>query len=416
MREIIRSKDSVVKYEEEADYFSGFYTRMAGYDALEIVPKVLEMLYQEYGDPKNKWYPDLQGRKRIALGVSERLEELIPVFDAATCLALIQWYPEAVQCLDTVIAIFPSRELLNNSGVAYTLHALDLMSGDNVGYVYPLELDADTRLGGVEVREGRIDRSTRGMDPADSLKSLKLLKSAQARFERASRGDPRYSSSLINLATVHILKGEYHEAISRAATAMAIDTGAMTKIMGATITSIAQARLGQREDARGRLKEIEALAERLGTAELVRANLAVLEEKTYQIPQSIGIGSSSEKVDDLRATEKEVIWRYDFTEPIDQKTGLTIVAKLQRNSYLVGARANTWWAQFISTRSYYSDTSAKGIRIGSPSDEVRKKYGDMPRIVNTRKGKYYIYDYSKIIFRIDTSGKVDKWFIYAMEK
>lgn len=400
--------------EAQADCMVGFYGRQAGYDPLKVFPDVLQRIYEVYGlDDTMEGYPSLSHRKRIAWNVRERMDTLGVIYDAGNSLSLARRYSQAQQCFDYIIGEFPSREIRNNAGVAYTLHALELMSDTYAGYVYPLELDVDTRLRGVGISQGKINRDSRGTDPPDSIWGARNLDSAAVRFDLAMQVDPYYMPARINRATIHILKQEYGPAEALIRDVLEQDISDATRVRAYALLAVMLARRGEVDRATELLNEIEGVARDNGIDALIKANRAVIEGGSFQGPQGLGWGKSTETIGGITADEEMIDGRLHLNERIGRKSD-SVIARISHDATVIRVISGKSWVQFVCTRDDYDRFSEGGIGIGSAADDVRSSYGNEPRIVYAPQGRYFIYDYSKIIFLIDHEGKVKRWMIYAM--
>lgn len=400
--------------EEQADYLAGFYGRQAGYNALAVFPDVLDKIYREYGlDDEIENYPSLKERKEIAFKVRDRLDELVFIYNMANNLSLIREYERARQCYDHIIEEFNSREMMNNAGVAYTLHALELMGDEYAGYIYPLELDADTRLLGIRVTDGLVNRATRGTGPQDSIRGSRMLDSAAKRFELAMKVDPGYSPALINRATIYILKRDYHNAEILLDSALKLDNGEVTRVKVAVQLAMIHAIRGDSAGARNKLDEIETIAGSLGITALVDVNRALLDKKSFQLPNAQGLEISRETIDGIRASEDVMEGMVRVRETIGRE-GMEIVGGMTEYATVARLTNKKSWVQFVCTNNGYTRQSGNDISIGSTGNQVLLCYGSSPRIVQAVQGSYYIYDYSKIIFLVGQDGRVLRWMIYAM--
>lgn len=406
IRSITREQTDMEDTEGEADYFAGFYGRLAGYDPLRVAARVLENYYSEYKLPDIiEGYPPLGRRKAIASQIHDELKYLVPIFQMANYLGLVGRYSYAQIFYDHVIQRFASREILNNAGVVYTLGALQILDSQSVSYIYPLELDADTRLRG-------IDRGTRSTSPEDSMAGRRLIDSAEIRFAKAMASDRRYSSAGINLATVYVLKGEYRRAITLADSLMKSDTAMDVQVLATTVASIAYARMGDKNRARKELRRIRKKAEKRGMDEIVRLNLDVLDGKALPAIHSPGYPSVHETINGLRGDDTNAVLTADMSATVGRDT-ITIFAKNVWNYDVLFTRTPGSWVQFICTEPEFDDRTKKGIRIGSPAGKVREEYGEEPRMVKARQGTYYIYEFSKMIFLIGTDDQVRRWMVYG---
>ena len=172
--------EEVVKRETEADHFGGFYGYLAGYDTLGVAPRALERIYAAYGlADQLPNYPSKAERIAIAQRQVESLKKLVPVYEAANRLLILGRYEEAGRLFIHLAQIFPSREMFNNAGVAFALEAVRLLPPKAIPFVYPFELNAETRLQNQEQNGQRIARSgqqdLRQRRPNRSLPSGELL-------------------------------------------------------------------------------------------------------------------------------------------------------------------------------------------------------------------------------------------------
>ena len=136
-----------VEIEAEADYFGGFFAHVAGYNSLGVAPELLAAVYREFEiDEDLPGYPSPAERVEIARRSEEKLRGLIPVFEAGNRLMLISRYEEAGRCFEFIARTFPSREILNNAGVALALDAISLFEAGEFPFAYPFEVDPTTRL------------------------------------------------------------------------------------------------------------------------------------------------------------------------------------------------------------------------------------------------------------------------------
>lgn len=117
-----------LELEAEADFFGGFAGFLAGYNTLGVSANILQSIYKVYQlDKADAAYASLAERMEIARRSQKKLETLVPVFEAGTSLLLVGRYEEAARCFDYVAHRFPSREILNNAGVARALDAIRLL-------------------------------------------------------------------------------------------------------------------------------------------------------------------------------------------------------------------------------------------------------------------------------------------------
>ena len=175
-----------IENEAESDIFAGFYSHIAGYDALSVASEFLERIYQEYNLPDSIVnYPTLTQRKKIIQNNISDFEELRNVFKLANLTMSFGEYKYASVLYKYIINNgFFSREVYNNLGLCGAYRALDLnFEVNKINLLIPFELDLNSRL---ETRG-----STRNIDNEDQ-RVIQLLNDALSNFELATKLDPMY--------------------------------------------------------------------------------------------------------------------------------------------------------------------------------------------------------------------------------
>uniref|UniRef100_C6DZB5 Peptidase M48 domain-containing protein n=1 Tax=Geobacter sp. (strain M21) TaxID=443144 RepID=C6DZB5_GEOSM len=408
--------EDVLKREAEADYFGGFYGYLAGFDTLGVAPKTLERIYGAFGlADQLPNYPSKSERVAIAQRQQESLKKLIPVYEAGTRLLVLGRYEEAGRLFSYLAQIFPSREMFNNAGVAYALEAVRLLPPGAIPFVYPFELDGETRLRSGE----RVGTRGIGYRTADehAARRLGLLRRALEAFERASLRDNRYATAKVNSAAVQSLLGDQDEAIRLAGSALTLarEEGARLSAAHALVVrGIALARAG--ETKRGRT-ELEAA--RPVVPDLAVRNIAVLEPGDA-LPAMEGKNHPGGKKETIAGISP---WDQFKTDPTVLSFSLKPAEKGQLEIGIHSRRTTDWDVTIIvldqrligtvATSRDFQKATARGIKIGTQLAQVRRSYGDSGRIVPSRQGAFHVYAKAGIVFDIDADGKVGGWFLYA---
>lgn len=418
------SLDEVMRRETEADYFGGFYGFLAGYDTLGSAPKVIDVLYAEYKLPdKIPSYPSRLERRAIAERAGINLRKMVPLFEGANRLLLLKQYPEAARLYNHLARAFPSREMFNNAGVAYALEALSLFRPGTLGYAYPFEFDAETRLLGKSARGKGLDQ--------DKERRNRLLQKAADAFDQALARDREYAVAKVNLAAVNSLLGDNDTALVLAnqALELAKRQGEELTLANAQVArGIAYAATGNRERAQVDFavagnsgNRLAALNLALMAGEKPPVRLAAAEEK---LP--VRLAGAEEKA----APREEVIAGISSHAPFPKdkdvvtftlqgsaggEPALTLYSRRgegwERNLALIGGRM----VNLVATIKGYPGESARGIALGSASAAVREKYGAPARTVTARQSTWYVYDKSGIAFAIDQSGQVAGWLLFSID-
>lgn len=403
--------DEIIRRETEADYFGGFYGYLAGYDTLGAAPRALDLLYADYGlKDKVANYPSRLERKHIAERVARNLRKMIPVFEGANILLILEKYQEAARLFDFLARAFPSREILNNSGVAYAMEAVRRFPPGTKRFAYPFEFDAETRLFG-RGRKGK------GIDP-DVEQRTRLLRQAADAFGKALRMDKDYLAAKINLAAVNSLLGDNDTAlvlVNQALASMKTPGDGLAIANALVVRGIAYAASGNRERSL-----VDLATARNSGSELAVLNMALVtgalplqrsEDETAAMPQSeetiAGISARSPF-----SRNKDTV---SFTlQGNDNEPAITLHSGRgkgwQRTLAIVGSRL----ASTVATVEGYTGTSGRGIKIGDGLAALREKYGKPSRIVPARQGSIFVFDKIGIAFALETGGTVQGWYVFAV--
>jgi tetratricopeptide (TPR) repeat protein len=408
------SMDDIIKVETEADYFGGFYGHLAGYNALGVAPRVLDLIYAAYHYPEQiPNYPSLTERKLIAQNAAINLQKLIPVFDAANLLLLTEQYEPAARLYEYLGRTFPSREIHNNTGVAYALAALRLYKPGLLTFAYPFELDAETRL---RQPQGKLRLISSQQN--EELRHLLLKKAADA-FEAAIHQDPKYAAAYVNYAAITSLLGDNDTALLHANRAMELarlqnENAVLSDAL--VIRGILYALNGNRDRA---LVDFAA-ARNYGTP-IALINLTILQGEKKISPKS-------EK--EIRSLEVEKISGMSPSSPFMGKRNMnsfTLEGAVKEDPIITieSSHHGGWEAgkisvgrkttSMVSTLRNYVGNTARGIRIGAGKDDIRNVYGEPTRIISTRRGFYLVYRDNGIIFSLDPSLNLTGWILYDFQ-
>lgn len=194
------SLDTTIRIETEADEYSCFYSKMAGYSILNA-PQFFDSLYAGYSFPDEmKRYPSLTQRKEIASTIEKQTSELYRLYDIASIMMLKGEYRCASILYKNILnKRFGSREIFNNIGVSYALEGLKYASDEFKDLAFPFSIDLSSRLSG----------NLRGIDQSDSLKAASYFNQAKEMFDKSKKLDGNYLPAKINLAIVSALNKDF---------------------------------------------------------------------------------------------------------------------------------------------------------------------------------------------------------------
>ncbi|BCA54595.1 hypothetical protein W02_17350 [Nitrospira sp. KM1] len=413
------------RLEAEADYFGGFYSFLAGYQPLSVATPVFDAIYTHYRfDPGLPAYEHLKHRRETAKEAQQRLRELAPLFETGVYALLIGDYTSSGLIFDRIATEFPGPEILNNAGVAEALDALQWFSETENRFVYPFEIDSESRLAG----EGQ-----RGMTFADPEQRRgrrnDLLEQARRHLEKAVAMNPSYAMALLNLACVFDLLGDYESAGSRAEAArlLAQSQGAAEMLARAhAVKGIVFSHQGDDESAKrefglaansGNGAGVENLA-RIN-APAGRASLHVAEPRTLALPEQVG----DMKIADLGEGEfmnpkdTRTLARWDADDEL--RPALTVVSRqrgtVRATAIIKGSGSMRSSTYLLSGRQGAEGRTIKGVRRGDTVNVVERAYGSPNSVFVSGRGRYYLYqspyrdERVGIIFRFDDKQAVESW-------
>lgn len=198
------SIDTTIRYEAEADEFSFYYSKIAGY-SIKAASQLYDSLYFSYSLNHNiPRYPSLNDRKQISLHVQEKALELNKLFDLASVLIIKREYKCASILYRHILnSEFGSREIFNNLGVIYAFEGLKHANDELVKIDYPFSIELTSRLS---------EESQRGLFRQDTLKSQAFFKKAKEMFEKANNLDLSYLPSQINSVIISALLNDFRYA------------------------------------------------------------------------------------------------------------------------------------------------------------------------------------------------------------
>ena len=194
----LESTEQRIDDETEADVKAGFYSHLAGYDALSVADDFLVRVYRAYDLPDSiPGYPSLNNRIEIIKANKSRFDKLKRMYDSAIRCFVLGQYDYATRLFDQIIAEgFTSREVYNNLGLCLVYRALDFGAEElGGGLLYPFELDLNTRL--------NVQATTRGN--SDLSSAISFLEDAEKEFETALRLSPNYAEAKSNLFFTQLL-------------------------------------------------------------------------------------------------------------------------------------------------------------------------------------------------------------------
>lgn len=408
--------------EIEADHFGMFYGHLAGYNTVNTFPQLLDKIYAYYDLPeKIRGYPSRYERKKIAKTQSEKVIDLIAVFDAGELLFSLRKYEEAYLCFAKLAKEFPSRDIFNNIAVIRLYQAIQLVKTEDQPFLLPIEFDAETRLKNGELRD---------LNTYD-YKIKKYVEEAIGMLKKAIRLDPNYLNSKINLGCSYILLKNNRYAIGivddqlkdETITINQKDLSRLYTLRGIgyfhdgeTRKAKSDLRQAKKNDNKGLTFYNNWLIEKLTKslfAEFVDQLLPIyINARPTEQPISTPINPLDEKIGNINTDQISLNEsRKTITIKNDNQQMTIATSQTQTYSDLIIA-SNKTHLKNLCTNLGYTGKTAKGLGLYYPESMLYKTYGRPTYIIAALNGKYFKYEKNKIIFYVNSKGKIAKWWIY----
>jgi tetratricopeptide (TPR) repeat protein len=198
---------SDVRLEKSADIQGLFNAQLSGYQAIRIMPQVIEKVYEVYKRGKVlPGYPSMEERKASATEVKSIAQNLLDIFESSNYLSVIGEHELAIAGYKHILQYYQGIEIYNNLGIANVLTAQKFWNPATDKFIYPLEVDWYTKI-------SQISRGPQALDPTQEPFRMAFLDEAAACFKTAARLNPNYMPAHINLVSTLNLMGKPVEAL-----------------------------------------------------------------------------------------------------------------------------------------------------------------------------------------------------------
>ena len=294
---------------------------------------------------------------------------------------------------------FNSREIYNNLGLAYLLHALKKMNNDDI-LAYPFEYDAKSRLNSVTTR------AISGYDNSEKIKML--IDKAIKKFEHSKRLDPDYKTAQLNICCSYSLLAELFQLddveknkfIKKANDALVCYNQPDTKNTY-IIQGIISFQSGNKKTASKYFKKAVKIGSEVAQINLNKLN-GSNEDKTVLTSTSY-----PEILDDFKPGGIMAGFS-DFPEPystIKLDNCKLYVKKFKNSTAYLFTNKDRFFIQVSKSQS-----TSTGINIGDNMKKISLHYTS-PTIVRGTIDDYHHYPNKNIVF-MEKNHKVSGWFTY----
>jgi len=405
------SKESIQQFESAADFYGCFYGELSGYATARVFPRVLDLIYQHFHLANRlEGYPTKEERKATYAEKQKEAVKMVSVFKSGLFLYLIQEFESAAMCFDYLANQFPSREIINNLAATKLQLALQIYhKQEQPGFVYPVELDAHSRLAAA-----RRDMS----DDYPNIQLEKLLAEARRHAEKSREIDPGYVPAYINLACIYSLQGNQPAAI-----------GIINELKPATITGNAysiRAIAYYKDNQLSKAQKDFELARQKG-AYKGQYNLELFDKMNESLAGSLTTWIMSwfqeeASLHTTRSSIKEKVGGRSINAALPaqmprvavSKTPNLVIQWQEQNDYLqLGIQNATRNYLVHLTQANYTQPTARKVKRGATLETLKSKYGEPSYTFSGATGEYLVYPENKIAFVLDKNKLVNSWLVYG---
>lgn len=395
-----------------------------------IKPEKNEKVYEIIsGEPLvlkvSKLYPTLDQRIEIARTQDSVVQIYIRMFEAGNYALLTDEYAYAISCYDYIVKNeFESREIFNNLGVAYFLHGAKLAGQDAMKYIYPVELDLQTKL----TQKGS---GSKGMGEEE----LEKFELAAKYFASAIECDNKYAPAFNNLACAQLVLEEMDMVFANIVMAKSLakkeaknnpiynNTLQNARLMEALYLQITE----EEEEAMELLTELEEechylsilnkkLIENVDFTELKNTPIACMQGDATQKKVKTGTvnleGVEHSNISSILENQKNIIndGGVEFNErdhvlfiDFETSTAYFIKKDLGMNDYLFYHVTNSNYEGTVTVETMDGN---KEFKLGDSPEKIAGIFGAPGKATATRQGTMYYYDDAKVLFLFN-AGKLD---------
>jgi len=384
--------------EKGADIYGLFNAYVAGYKSFDIVPEVISEIYKGYRLKDNlKGYPSKQERINIGQEVQTQIQELIAIYESANYLSAIGEYDLAATSYEYILKYYQGREVYNNLGVNYALEAIYFTDKDHDLYLYPLEIDWDTRI-----KKPKSDRGEGDLTEEEMDYRMAYLTKAKKMFEKAGRMDQSYYTADINIICVLTLMKEYEQAVAyyqqteKSKKTTMYSVNAVQKESARLAMANAKANMPSKKEEADRIFAKLMTSENTQIAYQARYNQRILEEGKCGAPEDISCFEPitvPDYVDNVRThryrantSSKELSDYYKIT--IDHLDNSTVYQYLKNESVV-------FTFQKVNTKPSADDDLLDTVEKG--------------KIINSTDGYFIVCEDNRSVFYMSSKNKLNSW-------
>ena len=389
--------------DEEADSYSAFIAYLADYETLEIIPDLLEKIYEGYGLSDNlAGYPSLDERKKVVAIIQRKVRKYIQLYETANYYIAIGWNLQAYNCYAYLLKYVRTKEIYHNIGVVSLAAAIEQPEQEEYAFLYPIDID----LTNVFQRPFSVQGSRN-----------KLLRDAEMNLKKALKLDKAYCSAYLNLACVYDLKEDASNALATLNTASNLSPTALQRAKIAIIKGIVYAHRNQIKTASQYFDAANKHYQNLPVWYISNTNKRILsstkrEQEQYDILIEDEMDDINFRKERLRTASSMVLGNSSF---LILEVDFFTKSRSYLSKFFLRNETNSRDAYFFLQRTRNrSVETKKGIKVGDALSTIQKTYkGTYFQVVHHHKGFFLVYPSKGLIFQVDAKNRLREWAIFA---
>jgi len=388
------------RLEKVADVGGAFNAYLAGFKTMGIISPLMAKLYDTYNlNDEIDNYPPRKERMNTADEVSSIVKRLVSIYESAAYLTSIGEYGFAAASYEHILEFYQGREIYNNLGVCYAMNAMLFPAQDIDLYLFPFELDQDSRI-----KKPKFDRGGKSISDLEKRVRSKYLKKALANLQEVASLDQTYFIADINIMCVKILQEDYAGAIEHYKTKGLklrgeIEVSPLEAQRADMALAIAYAKSDQNE------KATIAFGELIGSqfpmiSYMAKYNERILLEGECGAPEEL---SCINPIDPEQTVDEVMLHRsiYKGNEVVlDEEDDLIVMINRKRNSTVFRYLKE---GELKLTLQKIDSKHAVAIKDGLTEDKKIQR-------LSSNKGDYLICLDSHAVYRMNDKGtEVNEW-------
>jgi len=198
-----------VRIEKAADVSGVFIAYLSGYlTSGDLVPLMIKRLYETFNlkNKKLQQYEDFDQRMQIAEEVKLKADTLRHIFKFGNLNILLSETEMATACFQYVLQYYQGSEIYNNLALANILAGMNIGNKQVDSYIFPLELDYETKLSQVRAESD-------GLTSEEQKSRQYFFQLASSFLDTALIKNPNYEKAMLNKLCLYTLTGQPQRAI-----------------------------------------------------------------------------------------------------------------------------------------------------------------------------------------------------------